>query len=54
MACNNFGILPPYFMLMLDQVAAEYGCYGVNLLEDALDHAGVVEFLERVIERVQG
>jgi hypothetical protein len=54
LACNNFGILPPYFMLVLDQTSMEYGCDGVNLLESALDHAGVVEFLERVIERVQG
>ncbi len=45
LACNPYGILPPYFMLVMDDVAREYGCDTVNLLEDALDHAGVLEFL---------
>ena len=54
LACNPYGILPPYFMALLDEVAMEYGCYGVNLLEDGCDHARAIEFLERVIERVQG
>lgn len=53
LACNPYGLLPPYFMKVLDEVATEYGCYGVNLLEDAFDHAGVVGFLERVIEKIQ-
>lgn len=53
MACNPYGILPPYFMRIMDEVAVEYGCDSVNLLEDALDHAGVVEFLETVIRRIQ-
>lgn len=52
LACNKFGILPPYFMVVLDRAAMEYGCDSVNLLEDALDHTGVLEFLDRVIERL--
>ena len=53
LACGSFGIMPPYFMRVLDETSYEYGCDGVNLLEEALNHEGVVEFLERVIERLQ-
>lgn len=57
MACNNYGIMPPYFMLILDEVASkEYGCSTVTLFELGLgdDHWRVIHFLEQVIERILG
>jgi hypothetical protein len=56
MACNRFGIMPPYLMLILDEVAStQYGCPTVTLFEMGLqdNHWRVVKFLEQVIERLQ-
>ena len=48
---NNWGILPPYFMLLLDDVAREYGVDGINLFEDFVTHDAVVELLEKATTR---
>jgi len=49
--CNNWGILPPYFMLLLDSEAQEYGVDSVNLFEDFVTHEAVVQLLERAVMR---
>lgn len=49
--CNNWGILPPYFMLLLDSLAQEYGIDGINLLESVATHESVVTVLERAVVR---
>lgn len=51
-SCNSFGILPPYFMVVLDQVAMEMRCIGVNEANEAFTHEGVLELLSRAIMRV--
>lgn len=52
MASNPHGILPQFFMKLLDDVSRElYQEDSVNCLEDYCDHAAVVRVLLRAIER---
>lgn len=46
MACNPYGILPPFFMVLLDEVAQEkHGTYAVFIAED-YRHEIVIDLLE--------
>ncbi len=54
-ASNRFGIVPPYFMLILDRVAQDdYESPCVTLLEQsaALDHQRLMTFLGKVMDRL--
>lgn len=53
MACNPYGILPPFFMKLLDKVAAEYGAISIGDLNDNFRHDVVLEALQRAIARCQ-
>lgn len=54
MASNPYGLLPPYFMKLLDEVIMElYGeDGGVGCLEEYCGHRTVLLVLKRAIERV--
>jgi hypothetical protein len=53
MACNPEGVLPPFFMKLLDEVSLElYREESVNCLEEYCRHQHVVQVLQRAIERV--
>ena len=54
MASNPDGVMPPYFMKLLDEVVMELyreEC-GVNCLEEYCYHGHIVRVLQRAIERV--
>lgn len=54
--CNNFGILPPYFMRLLDHIAVsvrEWKVMGVDDANERLDHASILQLLRLAIEHVQ-
>ena len=53
MASNAWGILPQYFMKLLDEVSLElYREEAVNCLEEYCYHGHIVQVLLRAIERV--
>jgi hypothetical protein len=54
MASNSYGILPPYFMLLLDSVAQSYGVLSIGLLNDSMRHEVVLEVLEKAIALAGG
>jgi len=51
LASNPYGILPPYFMQLLDEVAEEYGVITIGLLNDGFRHEIVLEALQKAIDR---
>ncbi len=50
-SCNPAAILPPFFMVLLDQIAAELGYESVGLLNDGAYHRTVLNVLEEAIVR---
>lgn len=52
-ASNPEGVLPPFFMKLLDEVSLElYREESVNCLEEYCRHQHVVQVLQRAIEKV--
>ena len=49
MACNPYGILPPYFMRLLDPIAQRHGVSGIGELNDYYRHEIVLQVLEEAI-----
>lgn len=54
MACNPYGILPPYFMKLLDEVAdADFGHdMGTPLFNEHYGHDAIIALLKMAIFRV--
>jgi len=54
LACNDFGILPPYFMVLLDQTAEEdFGhMSGASLFNEHYGHEAVLILLKCAMLRV--
>lgn len=52
LACNPYGILPPFFIKLLDGVAEEYGTISSGLLNDHFSHEIVLEALSKAYNRV--
>lgn len=50
-SCNPAAILPPFFMVLLDQIAVELGYESVGLLNDGSHHQVVLRVLEEAIVR---
>lgn len=52
--CNEFGIFPPYFALLLDQSAREfcprYGSFGVDELSDVYGYECATGVLQKALE----
>jgi len=53
MACNPYGVLPPYFMILLDEVAEEdFGhLYGAPLFNEHYGHDAILTLLKLAIHR---
>ena len=53
MACNPYGVLPPYFMYLLDEVAAEeFGHdYGAPLFNEHYGHDSIIALLKLALHR---
>ena len=54
MSCNSYGILPPYFMVLLDQTAEEdFGhVYGAPLFNEHYGHEAIIILLKCAMTRV--
>lgn len=56
-ACNDYGILPPFFTVLLDKAAAEYcpkyGAYGVNEVMEVYGYACALPVLDRSLALAQ-
>jgi len=44
--CNPHGILPPFFMQLLDTMVSVYGCDSVGTFNDAYSHEMVLQIME--------
>jgi hypothetical protein len=55
-SCNRFGVLPPYFMVLLDSVAEdEFGYpYGASHFNEHYDHDSVLTLLRIAAIRTSG
>jgi hypothetical protein len=51
LACNPAAVLPPFFVLLLDEIAANYGYESVGFLNDGVYHYAVLSVLEEAIIR---
>lgn len=53
LACNPYGILPPYFMCLLDETAeGEFGhVYGAPLFNEHYGHDAIIALLKLAIQR---
>jgi hypothetical protein len=49
MACNPYGVFPPYFMILLDRVARRHGAESAGLLNDHYRYEIVLQVLEEAI-----
>ncbi len=49
--CNPYGILPPYFMQLLDELAEPYGCDSVGMFNDAYSHERVLHLMQSAADR---
>lgn len=45
--CNPYGILPPFFMRLLDGLVEGLGCDSIGTLNDAYSHEMVLQIMER-------
>lgn len=52
-ACNPYGILPPWFMVYLDGLAQEEGATDVGQYNDHFRHEMVLELLTKAIGRLE-
>lgn len=43
--CNPYGILPPFFMRLLDGLVEGYGCDSIGMFNDAYSHEMVLQVL---------
>ena len=50
-ASNPYGILAPFFMKLLDEVAEEYGMFSIGALNDSFQHERVLAVLQEAIDR---
>ncbi len=60
LSCNKYGIFPPYFVVLLDEVAREIaagcglaGLTGLIEFEESFEHEDVIELLQIAVERTQ-
>lgn len=53
--CNEYGILPPYFMLLLDSVAEDHFGFewGAPLFNEHFTHEAVLDLLELAAQKAE-
>lgn len=47
--CNPYGILPPFFMKLLDELVAPLGCDSVGVFNDTFSHDKMLELFDAAI-----
>lgn len=48
--CNPYGIFPPFFMKLLDELAEKYGCESIGMFNDAYSHDRVLRIMAEAEE----
>jgi hypothetical protein len=50
-SCNKWGILPPCFMYLLNQLAKDYGFENYSEMNDGVEHQGALNILLEALRR---